>query len=1083
MIIDTNRIRWIDIFKAITIILVVIGHATGKFNMFIYQFHMAAFFFISGYTNNIKNNSLLYTIFYKFSTVVLPFITIFFIGLVIEGAMFYSNVHGVVLGGEFIGFKNTITQFMLHGNNYLLWMGACWFILALYGVTIVQKTLFILSNNKINWLYFSFTLILFIFGYHLSKLDKHIQIGIFSIDLIFISQFYFFIGYITKEIKILEKFRKNNVILVFLLIVTITFIYYFGIINPTTVDYPSRRFGNILLDALAAVNGTLFIYSISNLIDRIQYRVINFLIYCGKNSMGILFFHFVFFKVAFYILYVLNIVNFNYITNLIPTHDIGNQYWIFFTAVSITLSIIFWRLLCKVKFIRLFIGQEKDLYKHIFRKLNLENRNRPSIFIEIKNNLKKISEGIISIRDIVYSNKLISFSSIIIILICSSPLFKQGIILNDELQAKFRRMDGFISSMHKGIEIELYQGRPMRFMAAINNSMGFMNTNIYVYKSIQIFVLLCTIALFSFFISKLINNKRFGLFVGVLMLIYLPVTFEHAVPNAFITLTLIPMIWLILSFLVYISYIEKGNKSKLVISMFLFYSSMLGYEFIVTYVLVYPIIYLIKAKNYDFTLKMIIKENIIPCLVGLSYIIMIFVTQSFFKTNYSGVSIKFVSIRSSYEIIKTLFKSSLPGYYLFNGKYQYLFNIYNNKLNILENFINLNSFLLAVALIIVLIFTLFSVKKRNIGKVVLLKDIYVIFVGLIYMIIPALPISISALYQGNVNESNFTSLPVNFYLYCAGIFILCFIIWRTLQYVKYKQITILIIILITIYAIPIHSMNLVMAQKQNTNYNRLLSIEKLMDTNLIKRLNYQSIEANDFYATKDSLSIHEGYWSNYAQLKDLNISFLNSKNDEKSTDSPIRIILQDDDKFVLISDKELAVASLKKIDGIKPVKITESKYMIAEFSNAIFDKGFFVYNYLLPSDSSDFLIKNPNDDAFSSISISVGTDLLTANKIEGYLEDGWVEPSSQIEIHTKENGIIKIEGYYPFDITGNETGEFYVNGEKIKNFTIESNSFSFDVSTLPNSPVILEIICNFEIKPTTMDIRNLAFIIINITGQ
>lgn len=44
-----ERIAWIDIYKGLAICLVVIGHATGFFNLYIYQFHMAAFFFISGY--------------------------------------------------------------------------------------------------------------------------------------------------------------------------------------------------------------------------------------------------------------------------------------------------------------------------------------------------------------------------------------------------------------------------------------------------------------------------------------------------------------------------------------------------------------------------------------------------------------------------------------------------------------------------------------------------------------------------------------------------------------------------------------------------------------------------------------------------------------------------------------------------------------------------------------------------------------------------------------------------------------------------------------------------------------------------
>ena len=74
-----NRISWCDIYKGIVIILVVVGHATGKFNQYIYQFHMAAFFLISGYTGNIYKKSLLEIIIEKFYKLMLPYIFINFI--------------------------------------------------------------------------------------------------------------------------------------------------------------------------------------------------------------------------------------------------------------------------------------------------------------------------------------------------------------------------------------------------------------------------------------------------------------------------------------------------------------------------------------------------------------------------------------------------------------------------------------------------------------------------------------------------------------------------------------------------------------------------------------------------------------------------------------------------------------------------------------------------------------------------------------------------------------------------------------------------------------------------------------------
>ena len=59
------RIEWIDIFKGLAIILVVVGHATGLFSTYIYQFHVAAFFFISGWVAKLDEGSLLIEIYKK----------------------------------------------------------------------------------------------------------------------------------------------------------------------------------------------------------------------------------------------------------------------------------------------------------------------------------------------------------------------------------------------------------------------------------------------------------------------------------------------------------------------------------------------------------------------------------------------------------------------------------------------------------------------------------------------------------------------------------------------------------------------------------------------------------------------------------------------------------------------------------------------------------------------------------------------------------------------------------------------------------------------------------------------------------
>lgn len=58
---DKNRIKWIDYAKAITIIMVIVGHAIGEYSLkykeievIIYSIHIPLFFILSGYTFKVK---------------------------------------------------------------------------------------------------------------------------------------------------------------------------------------------------------------------------------------------------------------------------------------------------------------------------------------------------------------------------------------------------------------------------------------------------------------------------------------------------------------------------------------------------------------------------------------------------------------------------------------------------------------------------------------------------------------------------------------------------------------------------------------------------------------------------------------------------------------------------------------------------------------------------------------------------------------------------------------------------------------------------------------------------------------------
>ncbi len=76
-----ERVVWCDIYKGVATVLVVIGHATGSFNQYIYQFHMAAFFFISGYTGNVYNCGFFQKVVQKFYKLMFPYLSIGLAGI------------------------------------------------------------------------------------------------------------------------------------------------------------------------------------------------------------------------------------------------------------------------------------------------------------------------------------------------------------------------------------------------------------------------------------------------------------------------------------------------------------------------------------------------------------------------------------------------------------------------------------------------------------------------------------------------------------------------------------------------------------------------------------------------------------------------------------------------------------------------------------------------------------------------------------------------------------------------------------------------------------------------------------------
>jgi len=1106
--IDENRIEWVDIFKALTIISVVIGHATGAYNMFIYQFHMAAFFFISGYTTNLKKRSTLSTIWNKACTMILPILTVFVIGLVFITILDQLGIYKLLFVDSFIGFGSAVYEMITRGNNYVLWMGATWFVIVLFEAVVLQKILHRFWGDKANLGYIISTILLFLLGYFMIGSNLRFQFGIFTLDLLLIAQFYFGVGVVFKEYNIFEKITSIRLILVAVGFLSITFLYFFGTLCPTTVDYPSRHFGTPFIDAIAAINGTVFIYVLSIILAKVPKKMRAFLDLIGQNTIGIVFFHFMFFKISFSILYFCGVIPLSGLQNFIPSDEIGRQFWWLFTIVSILLSIILWKALTKIRPLRFLLGEEKHSYSNTFEKICkkpvFQNLNFPSL--DVNKCLVYLNPTINYIKKHYVYSSLIS----IIAILSVTPMLVQGIICNDELQGRFARMLGIGNYLNVAIGNELRQGRPLRILAAFDSALSFTSSHLYVFKGIQICIILMTISLFGYFIYRLFENKRFSVFVCIFTLVFLPITFEHAVPNAFVGLTCMPMVVLLLSFIFYINFLKQKNKSSLFISMILFFIAMLGYEFIITFILVFPMLYFAKTQESQVNFKNFIKTNIIPFVVGFTYLCALLISQKLFSNGYEGAQLGFISIKSSCDIIGTLFKSALPGYYLFNPKYEYLFNIYSNHpfpissnlvqdiianpINILQrisimgndvlkfiinNFFTLRVFLLFISLGILLIALFADKANKKLKRHTI--PFSTLFCGLAYTVLPSLPNALSKMYQGKVSSTFFTSLPVSYFMYFAACFTICSIIWMVIENCHWKHTALVASIILCLYCLPVQAMNSVFSNEQYNNYFRLTSIEELFQTKSIKNMEKQTIWAPDLYQTKNLLAIHDGFWQQYAQAKGITVEIHNA---ETYNGEVFSIFYPPDNYFILSGGNEIVVLSKTRLIGTYPIKVADHEYPAGDFEQEQTDGVFYCYKFLKTEENGAAIlsINTSPRPPFENMHVVAGNTLSTANIISGKFNDGWVGKLCEFEIQTGVKGKLLFKGYYPNKITGKETGTIYINNKPYA-FTIPENNFTIELDAPTQSIVNVKIESDFSFAASGSDVRTLSFILSDVQGQ
>ena len=353
-----------DVLRGLLILLVVIGHATGAYNKYIYQFHMGAFFLVSGYMALPERRSVLHTAYHRLVTGYLPVLsaTVFFAAATV--VMRRLGLYSIFLGDSlYLGFFSTLKHLLLYGSLYVWWLGACWFILALVGAAMINRILLLLCKDRCGWLCLLLSTGLLLAGYRLAEGG-----GVwYSIDLMLIAQFYFTLGVWIRSHRTPDPQNLSLWKSLLGLLVTGVLVWFVARRFGLTVDYPDRKFSNPLADVAVSLNGTLCMYFLTAVLCRISplRKLLQFL---GKNTLSIVIFHFLWFNLGYFILYLLGIAPVEYLQSFTPG-ELGAPWWPMFTLIGCGCSILTWKIMMRFSFLRILFGQEKDLYDALWHRI------------------------------------------------------------------------------------------------------------------------------------------------------------------------------------------------------------------------------------------------------------------------------------------------------------------------------------------------------------------------------------------------------------------------------------------------------------------------------------------------------------------------------------------------------------------------------------------------------------------------------------------------------------------------------------------------------------------------------------------
>lgn len=332
---NSENIVWVDLFKAISIILVVFGHAGAPFTTYIYLFHMPAFMFISGYTYRGEKYSFTGYLGRKLKNILFPMILINCIYIIFYVLIQKIGLYAYLQTGAPISLVERL-KLLFFNCGTPDFGGATWFLVVLFTIEIIARICTGLCI-KIGFPKMD-AFLLFLPAAAGWYFISHKIILPYLLDLSCFGCLFYAVGILARRGNLLEEKIDRRIMVPFSVLATAFFgSFYFR--GQLPMNWPTRQFAASLFIQLISCFSAMYlcyplakVFELSGILQRI-------FSYIGKHTYCILVTHFFVFRCIFLLLVPFKLLPASALQNLTPPYS---QYplWLFMTISAISLCVL-----------------------------------------------------------------------------------------------------------------------------------------------------------------------------------------------------------------------------------------------------------------------------------------------------------------------------------------------------------------------------------------------------------------------------------------------------------------------------------------------------------------------------------------------------------------------------------------------------------------------------------------------------------------------------------------------------------------------------------------------------------------------